>query len=607
MTRQLRATHSGPVDNPSPHLTKKVLRILPAMSVVLAKEPKHTIHTTALSPRRRSRRLQSWFPPLLAACPGLAGIIGVCLTIGNGRYLPYGDQAVAELFVRDVGDRAVLVGPYSRFGFYHPGPLMYYLLAGPYRLLGQVHQSLAIGALLIGAISSAAIVALVRRHAGNVPGFWAALVLAVTVRLLVEPGFLRDAWNPYLPLLPFVLYVVLCWAAICGDAWALPVAVLPASLAVQSHVGYLLPVLTTAAVTSLALAQKVHRNRRRVFVKGGWPRRRAVVAAATIGIAVLVWLPPIIQQMTSSPGNLGVLLSHFRHQPGDSTVAAGLRAVADEMAKLPSYAFGLSAPRRALVPQDWPPVMIGLGLGLFVAAVAVALRRRHVKLLWLAALTLATAGAGVLAVRHIEGPPFLYITQWTVAIGILGWTVIGGSLLPEIGRVLHHCGRLVPLAGTFLATLAVAATLVTAVSTARAETPQTDSSGDVQTLERAVLSNLDESPGGRQQVVRVDYASTTKRVVVGTSFAGSGVVLALVRDGVDVQLSPFWELPFGAQMTARVDRATYVATIAYSDGTSPPPLPGQRLLAVRGDYQVYGGPIAGRPASAARQGKPTRS
>jgi hypothetical protein len=53
----------------------------------------------------------------------------------------------------------------------------------------------------------------------------------------LEPGFLRDPWNPYLPLLPFALYVVLCWAAICGDAWAVPVAVLPASLAVQSHVG----------------------------------------------------------------------------------------------------------------------------------------------------------------------------------------------------------------------------------------------------------------------------------------------------------------------------------------------------------------------------------
>ena len=125
---------------------------------------------------------------------------------------------------------------------------------------------------------------------------------------------------------------------------------------------------------------------RGVFVKVRWLRRRAVVAAATMCSVVLVWLPPVIQQMTSSPGNLGALLAHFRHQPGGSTVAAGLRAVADEMARLPAYAFGLSAPRRALVPQGWPPVMIGLGLGLFGAAVAFALRRRHVKLLWVAAL-----------------------------------------------------------------------------------------------------------------------------------------------------------------------------------------------------------------------------
>ena len=37
-----------------------------------------------------------------------------------------------------------------------------------------------------------------------------------------------------------------------------------------------------------------------------------------------------------------------------------------------------------------------------------------------------------------------------------------------------------------------------------------------------------------------------------------------------------------------------MATIAYSDGTSPPPEPWQQVLAVEGELEVYGGvPPAG--------------
>ncbi len=41
------------------------------------------------------------------------------------------DPALLELGVRAVGRHAVLVGPYSRFGWNHPGPLYLYWLAVP--------------------------------------------------------------------------------------------------------------------------------------------------------------------------------------------------------------------------------------------------------------------------------------------------------------------------------------------------------------------------------------------------------------------------------------------------------------------------------------------
>src|SRR5437868_1919006 len=77
-------------------------------------------------------------------------LVAVCLVPvllsgidGAGRtWHPAGDWSVLELRTRDVGSTSTpLVGPYSRFGWNHPGPLMFWLLAVPYRLFGQSSSS----------------------------------------------------------------------------------------------------------------------------------------------------------------------------------------------------------------------------------------------------------------------------------------------------------------------------------------------------------------------------------------------------------------------------------------------------------------------------------
>jgi hypothetical protein len=546
--------------------------------------------------RSRRRRLPAVGLALLAALPALAAVVVLLGGLG-GRYLPYGDQAILELNVRDVGHHTVLLGQYSRFGWYHPGPLAAYLLAVPYHLLAGAHQSLSIGALLIAGSSLAGSVLLIRRRAGTTAAIWSIGVLALSVRLL-GPDFLRDSWNPFLPILPLLLTVLLCWCALEGDAWALPLATVTASLAVQSHVGFLPPVAAVAAVTALGLlGRAVHRRRT------GSPRsrRRLVALAVTVVVPVLLWLPPLIQQLTTSPGNAGTILRYLRSSTPDTSLGMGLRGVADEFGKLPAYLLGMSPPRRLLLPALFPPSAIVVGIALFLAAVMVGVRRRRGDVLWLAALTVAVAVSGVAAISRIDGPAFFYVTRWTAVIGMLAGITTGVGLIPEVVALLRRLPtarlRLTPelaLAGP-LALLVVVASLVTTVGTARAQTPQTDYTGGVRSMERAVVADLDRrgirhDGKGHGPVVRVDFAASTRNQIVGTSFEGSGLVLALVRDGVEVQVSTFWRLPFGHGLTDRVDSARYVATLAYSDGTSPPPAPGQRVLAVAGEYQVYGGP-----------------
>jgi hypothetical protein len=552
-----------------------------------------TPSTPGACSRVRLQRLVPLALALLAALPALAGIVSLIVHFSR-PYLPFGDQAVLELTVRDVGHSRVLLGPYSRFGWYHPGPLGAYLLAVPYHLLGGAHQSLSVGALVVAAVSLAGSVLLVRRRAGTTAAICTVGVLAVSVRLL-GVGFLRDSWNPYLPILPFLLAVLLCWCALEGDAWALVAAAVPASLAVQSHVGFLPPVAAVAGVTAVGLLIRLVRDRR-----AGSGRRWLWAFGATIVVTVLLWLPPIIQQLTTSPGNAGTLLNYLRSSTPDSSLSLGLRGVADEFGKIPAYLAGAHPPHRVVLPQLYPPLTIVVGIGLFLAAAVAGLRRRRSEVLWLAALTLAVAASGVVAISRIDGLPFFYVTRWTAVIGMLAGVTTAVGLLPEVVPLLRRLPaarfRLASeaLLAAPLALLVAVATVVTAVGTAKAETPQTDYSGVVSRLEQAVRTDLDRrgirhdgtEPG---EVVRVDFAPSTRPLIVGTSFEGSGLVLALIRDGVDVQLSSFWKLPFGAARTDRVDSARYVATLAYSDGSSPPPAPGQRVLAVAGEYQVYGG------------------
>ncbi|HSP36776.1 MAG TPA: hypothetical protein VLR26_03390, partial [Frankiaceae bacterium] len=96
--------------------------------------------------------------------------------------------------------------------------------------------------------------------------------------------------------------------------------------------------------------------------------------------------------------------------------------------------------------------------------------------------------------------------------------------------------------------------------------------------------------GHRDDLVRIDFAPTTRPVLVGTPFVGAGVLLAAQKKGLDVRAIPFWRVPFGVHLTSDQDQVPWVVVLAFNDGTSPPPGPGQRVIASVGQYQLYAGP-----------------
>ena len=69
----------------------------------------------------------------------LAIIIGWLLfRLLTSDWLPIGDYRTLQLRVADVGgSETPIVGVYSRYQWNHPGPLLFYALALPYRLSGS--------------------------------------------------------------------------------------------------------------------------------------------------------------------------------------------------------------------------------------------------------------------------------------------------------------------------------------------------------------------------------------------------------------------------------------------------------------------------------------
>ena len=160
------------------------------------------------------------------------------LTLWDDPWTPVGDEAVIALRVDDVGSSSTpLVGAYSTRGWSHPGPILYAILAVPHALGGLSETSMFVATALLNALVLAA-VGLAAWRLGRLP-----LVLVTSVGLAwlvhgLRPETLVSFWNPYLALLPYVLFLFAPWAVTARHWRWLPVAAATGSSLVQLHVAY---------------------------------------------------------------------------------------------------------------------------------------------------------------------------------------------------------------------------------------------------------------------------------------------------------------------------------------------------------------------------------
>jgi hypothetical protein len=394
-------------------------------------------------------------PALVAVVPVLAMLVQQLGNVGDDG-LPPADWAVLELATRNALAGRQLVGAYSRWGFDHPGPAMFYWMAPAYRATGERFSGLTIGTLAMNAVCLGAVVTVVRQAFGRRAAWVVAAVVAIFAWRFGLERF-RDPWNPYWvigPLAVLLVCAIACWTK--PRRWPLAVAVGSASVAVQSHLG-------AAAVAALALTVALagtlwlHRHAGR-----GWRRWiLALVPAALVG--GLMWMPVVVQEVRGEPGNLTELYSYARggeeaHSLAEvgPIVVAGLAWAPASLGK----AFGPDSPFVAPIRAHTGEYLLVAATGLTLAAGAVAAARRRWGIPWVlaGALPLAAAAVETVASLTIRDRVLPYLFTPVLAVALLWW--LGSGLY-----LARAAARLVPEGweqriGPVVAVAAVAAALV---------------------------------------------------------------------------------------------------------------------------------------------------
>ena len=338
------------------------------------------------------------------------------------------------------GTNSPLVGHlvYGSFRAYAPGPLEYWLLAIPVRL-DAGHGALWGGIVVaIGAIALA--IEAGWATAGEVGGFLAtALILMLLImQPTVSVDVVYSAWLAAIGLFPTIFA---SWATAMGKIRWWPVAILGASLVAQCEEVFLLPALAAPAVAILIGWWFLSRDKLQI------PIRPVIVG---LGVALLAWSAPLLQQVTNSPGNLS-LLWRAAHQHFQSV---GYKAALQQFSTLtrpyPQWAHvapvtgslaGIYYAFEFFVGSLWWGVAALVLLGVITAG---AWARNNRKLASLSGIAFCMSVAEISAVAGFPKAQLLtfrYLSALAMPIGALVWCVFAWTLVIILNRAYREMRR----------------------------------------------------------------------------------------------------------------------------------------------------------------------
>jgi len=359
---------------------------------------------------------------VVATLAAIAPLLAVVAIRAGHHYVLAQDLAVIDLRARDLFTTSPpLIGPWSRAGFAHPGPLYYWVLGALAGITANASWSILVG----GAVVRIAGIVATARLAWVRGGLALCLlvVAAITAAQVALGGSsLVVPWNIFAAIAFFPVFLLLAWSVILGEIHRLPWLAVVGTFLVQTHIGYGL----LLAPLSVWVVIHVVRHRHE------WPARALVRAIAwSVGWLTLLWLPVLIDQLFGT-GNIGAI-SDYVLNTGESKagVSRSFGWLADTFRFLPSWAGGplrtdaVSGFASASSPA-WLLIPAGL---LAVATIAVRKRGSRAQRTFVALVALMAASA-LVAMSQITGDQFSYLFEWRTVTALLIIVAAGWALTP---------------------------------------------------------------------------------------------------------------------------------------------------------------------------------
>lgn len=518
---------------------------------------------------RPARRWAERMVVLATRRPGVGGIallavpfVVAVLVLRDPHWYADQDYALNELRVRDVlaGDPP-LVGMSGRIVYdgvrgSHPGPLGFWLMAPVYWLFGRSSWALQVAAATLSLAGVTTTLWLAARRAGR----WGVLAATMGLAVLVAaygPERWAVPWNPFLAAMWWPVLLLAVWSVLCRDDRIVVVAVVAGSICAQAHVGYvgLVGALGAVALGALVVRAVVARH-------GGERRRLLWWIAAGCALGVLLWVPPLIDQVRNDPGNLAIIRGQFT---APSSPQVGLRRGLDIwLTRLDPWTL---ATGRELGGPAWPGVVL---LGAWAVAAFAAWRRRLSELVRLHVVVAVALLAGLASISRIQGRVFGYLLLWSwgtvlvVLAAVVATAAAVATAPPGLGGRARATGR---------AALAVGAAVALIAATwgaARADQPGEQAVHEELLPDLVRALGADDVPGGGRggrYLVRSDDP------VMG-GLNSYTVLLELERRGFDVGVdAPFSTDARPSRVLAPEDATavlTYVVGPAIDDWRTRP-------------------------------------
>ncbi len=211
-----------------------------------------------------------------------------------------------------------MLGNYSRYGFHHPGPAIFYLFAAGewvfYDVLRIVPAPFNAQLLTLLLVNTAFLFGSIEIFARHFPGaLFRPLALSAAVLVIYGVNYpnsgtaLVSSWMPHVALFPFLFFASACASVAAGKIGHLPLLALGAMIMVHLHVAQFLfaGVMSPAACAAAMVWTSRDGQARGVF------RRHAGAIALSAGIVALFLVPMVLDLLLHKPNNLDYVLAYL--------------------------------------------------------------------------------------------------------------------------------------------------------------------------------------------------------------------------------------------------------------------------------------------------------